>query len=175
MAAKTSRRQMTNAEKGAILVLHYLFYTFATISLIMGRPYMMVKNFIVGTTERGSIANSARSGRPSKLSKRDRRAISRYIKRNWTATWEEFCFHCAPHVSLKTIDWYTSTFNIKKWLALERLKLTPERAKKRLAWAKEHQHWTADDFQKILWSDECSIEKSATSTQTWVWRLPFEK
>ena len=64
---------------------------------------------------------------------------------------------------------------MRKWLARERPKLTAERAKKRLEWAKEHQNWTAEDFRKVLWSDECSIEKSATATQTWVWRLPSEK
>ncbi|RPB19915.1 hypothetical protein L211DRAFT_767653, partial [Terfezia boudieri ATCC MYA-4762] len=53
--------------------------------------------------------------------------------------------------------------------------LTDERAKKCLEWAKEYQHWTAEDFRKVLWSDECSIEKSANGTQTWVWRLPSEK
>ena len=112
---------------------------------------------------------------PPKLSKRDRRDISRYIKRNRTASREEVRQHCAPHVSLKTIDRYTSTFNMRKWLARERPKLTAERAKKQLEWAKEHQNWTAEDFPKVLWSDECSIEKSATGTQTWVWRLPSEK
>ncbi|RPB28668.1 hypothetical protein L211DRAFT_802213, partial [Terfezia boudieri ATCC MYA-4762] len=97
---------MANAEKGAILVLHLLFYSFTTISLIVGRPYMTVKNFITRTLERQSMDNKSRGGRPPKLSKRDRRAISRYIKRNRTASREEVRQHCAPHVSLKTIDRY---------------------------------------------------------------------
>jgi len=83
------RREMTNAEKGAILVLYLLLYTITTISFIVGRPYMTVKNFLTRTLERESISNKSRSGRPPKLSKRDRRAISRYIKRNRTASREE--------------------------------------------------------------------------------------
>ncbi|RPB28777.1 hypothetical protein L211DRAFT_881017 [Terfezia boudieri ATCC MYA-4762] len=51
MPPKTSRREMTNAEKGAILVLYYLFYTYDTISFIVGRPYMTVKNFICRTSK----------------------------------------------------------------------------------------------------------------------------
>lgn len=175
MAPKTLRREMSDAEKGAILVLYYLFYTYATISFIVGRPFTTVRSFILRTLERGSKDNAPRSGRPTKLSKRERRAISRYIKRYRTATREEVRKYCAPHVSLRTIDRYTRTFNMKRWLARERPKLTTERAAKRLAWAKEHRHWTAEDFKKVLWSDECSIEKSATGAQTWVWRLPSEK
>ncbi|RPB17928.1 hypothetical protein L211DRAFT_799321, partial [Terfezia boudieri ATCC MYA-4762] len=53
---------------------------------IIGRPYMTVKNFITRTLERESGNNKARNGRPTNLSKRDRRAISQYIKRNRTAS-----------------------------------------------------------------------------------------
>ena len=53
---------MTNAEKGAILVLYLLLYTITTISLIVGRPYMTVKNFLTWTLERESIGNKSRSG-----------------------------------------------------------------------------------------------------------------
>jgi len=39
---------------------------------------------------------------------------------------------------------------MKRWLARERPKLTTERAAKRLAQAKGHRHWTAEDFKKVL-------------------------
>jgi len=90
MAPKASRREMTDAEKGAILVLYYLYYIFATISFIVDRPYTTVKSFIIRTLERRSKYNPSRSGRPTKLSKRDRRAISQYIKRHRTATLKKF-------------------------------------------------------------------------------------
>ena len=150
MAPKTSRKEMTDAEKGAILVLDYLFYTFATISFIVGRPSTTVKSFILSTAEWRSKDNAARSVRPTKLSKRQRRAISRYIKRYRTPRREEVQKYCDPHVSLETIDCYTRTFNMKRWIGWERPKLTTEQAAKRLAWAEEHQHWTAEDFKKVL-------------------------
>ena len=47
-----TRRQMTDAEKGAILVLHSLQYTVAMISHhVEGRPWSTVKNFIVRASE----------------------------------------------------------------------------------------------------------------------------
>ena len=37
-----------------------------------------------------------------------------------------------------------------KWLAKRRPKLTPERAAKRLTWAKERENWTAEDFEGLF-------------------------
>ena len=52
-----------------------------------------------------------------------------------------------------------------KWLAKRRPNLTPERAAKRLKWAKEHESWTAEEFEGVIWSDECSLEKSDDAHQ----------
>ena len=60
-----------------------------------------------------------------------------------------------------------------KWLAKRRPKLTPERAAKRLKWAKERENWTAEDFERVIC--ECSVEKSDDAHQVWVFRTPPEK
>ena len=38
--------------------------------------------------------------------------------------------------------------------------VNPERVAKRLKWAKERESWTAEEFEGVIWSDECSVEKS---------------
>ena len=55
------------------------------------------------------------------------------------------------------------------------IKLTPELAAKGLHWALERKDWSAEQFQGTIWSDECLIEKSLNSRQTWVFRTPEEK
>ncbi len=55
--------------------------------------------------------------------------------------------------------------NLRKWLAKKRPKLTPEHAKKRLEWALARRSWTAEDFEGIVYSDECSVEKQAEGRQ----------
>ena len=40
----------------------------------------------------------------------------------------------------------------------------------RLKWAKEHQSWTANDWKKVLWSDETKINLFGTDGVTRVWR-----
>jgi transposase len=172
---KTTRRELSNAEKGAILVLFHLQYTIALIGYIIGRPWSTVKSFIVRATERGSIENLPRPGRPEKLSKYDRRAIMRAVKKDRSLTRQQLRDLCAPHVSLSTIDRYLRQNGFKKWLAKKRPKLTEDHAQQRLAWAKERQNWTAEDFEGVVWSDECSVEKDDSGRQTWVFRTPPEK
>ena len=62
-----------------------------------------------------------------------------------------------------------------KWLVKRRPKLTPERAAKHLKWAKKCENWTVEDFEGVIWSDECSVEKSDDAHQVWVFRTPPEK
>ena len=38
-----------------------------------------------------------------------------------------------------------------------------------------HRDWTAEDFEGVIWSDECSVEKSKDPRQIWVFREPGEK
>ena len=41
------RMEMTDAEKGAIIVLFHLQFSLAIISKIIGRPWSTIKNFVV--------------------------------------------------------------------------------------------------------------------------------
>ena len=65
--------------------------------------------------------------------------------------------------------------NIKKWLAKSRPRLKPEHIAKRLKWATIHRNWTSEDFEGVIWSDECTVEKSKDPRQQWVFREPGEK
>ncbi|RPA94469.1 hypothetical protein L873DRAFT_1701156, partial [Choiromyces venosus 120613-1] len=38
-----------------------------------------------------------------------------------------------------------------------------------------HKDWTVEDFEGVIWSDECSVEKSKDLKQQWVFREPGEK
>ena len=173
--ASTTRREMSVTEKGIILVLFHLEYKISYISKVSGRPWSTVKNFLNRTKIRGTINNLPRSGRPPKLSKRDRRLILHTVKTNRAWTNEKVLQECCPHASLSTLSRFLSENGMRKWIAKRRPKLTDERAAKRLAWALERKDWSAEQFQTTIWSDECTIEKSTQARQTWVFRTPDEK
>ena len=47
--------------------------------------------------------------------------------------------------------------------------------KKRLIWAKEHRHWTEEDWKKELWTDESKFEVFGSHRRTFVRRRTGEK
>ena len=65
--------------------------------------------------------------------------------------------------------------HISKWIAAQRPRLSEEIAHLRLQWALAYKDWTILAWKKVIWSDECSIEKSADPRQIWVFRTPGEK
>jgi hypothetical protein len=40
--------------------------------------------------------------------------------------------------------------------------------KKRLRWAKEHRHWTKEDWKRVLWTDEYKFEVYGSQRRTFV-------
>jgi len=81
----------------------------------------------------------------------------------------------APNVSLSTIDWYLYQNNYRKWLVKKRPKLEDRYVFQRLQWELEHKDWTCEQWEGVIWSDECSVEKSDSGWQMWVFRQPPEK
>ena len=45
----------------------------------------------------------------------------------------------------------------------------------RLAFAKEHKHWTTSDWRNVIWTDETSFETGKRSRQVKVWRKSHER
>ncbi|KAG1492878.1 hypothetical protein G6F46_012749 [Rhizopus delemar] len=45
---------------------------------------------------------------------------------------------------------------------------------KRLQWAKSHQHWTVDDWKRIIFSDETKVNRFASDGKAYAWKLPNE-
>lgn len=43
--------------------------------------------------------------------------------------------------------------------------LQQQNKRKRLKWAKHHENWTREDWEKVLWTDESKIEVYGTSIQ----------
>ena len=80
-----------------------------------------------------------------------------------------------PHLSRSTIQRRLKESHISKWLAKGRPRLGEEHKRARYKWACEHHHWLKEDWQKVLWSDECLVERQAGKGQVWVFRTPQEK
>ena len=53
--------------------------------------------------------------------------------------------------------------------------MTEDDAAERLGWALHYADWTEEDWKRVIWSDECSVEKSKDSLTVWVFHTAYEK
>ena len=118
--------------------------------------------------------SNPRSGRPSKLSDRDRRYIIRLARVNPRITYEHLRSEAEVQCSRSTLYRVLKVYGLTNWLAKKRPLLSEEVAKKRLDWCLTHREWT-DQWFNVIWSDECSVEKGSGKDRTWVFRFPDEK
>lgn len=43
-----------------------------------------------------------------------------------------------------------------------------------LDFAQSHQHWTVNDWKRIMWSDETKINRLGSDGRKWAWKSPGE-
>lgn len=64
---------------------------------------------------------------------------------------------------------------LRKWRQLRRPELQLRHATQRLAWARRYEHYTLEDWARVKWTDECSVERGAGIQPIWTFRRPSEQ
>ena len=105
--------------------------------------------------------SSKRSGRPSIVTPQTRRLILRNVRKDPKISKKELHSYIGTNLSMQTMHRILKTEGITKWRAKKRPILTEEHAAARLAWALEHKDWTRKEWDIIMWSDECSVERGS--------------
>jgi transposase len=59
--------------------------------------------------------------------------------------------------------------NFKAKIKPDALPLTPIRKRKRLLFAKKYQHWTEDDWRRVIFSDETKINRLGSDGKQYTW------
>lgn len=49
-------------------------------------------------------------------------------------------------------------------------RLLPRHIRQRLDFALQHQHWTVEDWKRVIWSDETKINRLGSDGREWVWK-----
>jgi len=149
--------------------------TMSQIAHAMNLKTSTVKSFLQRLKKLGSWENIRHVGRPRKTSISDDRFLARKAQILSNIPLKQLCAEANTSLSVCTIRRRLAENNIHKWRATRRPRLNKGHVAKRLQWAKEHLRWTEEEWRKIGWSDECSVEKSANPRQVWVFRCPGEK
>ena len=90
----------------------------------------------------------------------DDRALILSAKMCPTQTYAELQATIVPDISISTIQRRLREVGIKKWIAAKRPLLDHLQAATRLKWAREHQVWMMEQCKTIVWSVECSVDRS---------------
>jgi len=110
------------------------------------------------------------TGRPQKTSARFNRQLIHAALAISRVPFTELRHILNSEVSVSTIRRRLHDDHIRKWRAVERALFTEKHAKKRLEWAREHRTWTREDWERVIWSDECAVQKDSDSRQVWIFR-----
>ena len=106
----------------------------------------------------------------------DSKAMTRLLARKVTSGAAD----TAPQLK-KLLDLDVSTQTIRRTLKKAGLKaavkqkkpfLSKAHQRRWLEFALEHQHWTLDDWSRVVWSDETKINRLGSDGRSWVWKKP---
>jgi len=126
-----------------------------------GKDRKNCRNICKRVKETGTFKDKPRSGRPSKLTDRDRRHIVGILRKSNEKSVEAVRKEAATIINTKVCH-NTIAKVLKESGYVCRVKkkkplLTKKHKEKRLTWAKKYRTWTVDEWRKVIWSDETAF------------------
>jgi transposase len=123
-----------------------------------------------------SDIQKSRGGRPAKLNVTDKRLLARTITSGKvdTATQleRELVDTTGIELSTETVRRALKENGLKAASKKKKPRLLPTHKRQRLDFAIRHQHWTVEDWKRVIWSDETKINRLGSDGRKWVWNKP---
>jgi len=142
----------------------------AQITGLSVRGIQKIKNTVNHTH---SFKDKPRTGRPPKLTERNKRTTVRLMKKKdastATAVSKVLKTSHNVNVSRQTVSRAFKSFGFSCRIKKKKPKLTEKHKKTRLAWAKKHETWTSDDWRKVIWSDESKFNLLNSDGKEYCW------
>jgi hypothetical protein len=158
---KTSRRELTPAERAYLVDRRDAGESFDKIFKETGVHKTTIQNTVKNAQQRNTTKSLPRAD-PRKTNTRTERQLYREARKsaaNRRVPLKELAINFQPQLSTQTIQCCLQEHNVRKWLAKGRPQLKPEHIKARYQWALEYYNWGPEEWKKVLWSDECLVEK----------------
>lgn len=116
----------------------------------------------------------SRGGRPPTLTPQDLRHAIRLIISgkvdNCVQVAHSLHTITGKSFSPETIRLHLKAQGLKAVVKKKRPLLTKVHRRARLDWAIEHQHWTLEDWKRVVWSDETKINRLGSDGRQWIWK-----
>lgn len=139
--------------------------TFSNVEIgkIIGVSEKCVRTTIRNYIDHKTVNDSPRPGRPSKLTKRDKKMIFRIGRINFKWSYKKIAevynrSRSNLSVSKSTIKNVLKSFGLGTYTATKKPMLTIKDRLKRLNWCRKRKYWTVKDWSNIIFSDESNFE-----------------
>jgi transposase len=111
-------------------------------------------------------------GRPTKLSPHDQHHLACSITSGQVDNASQAKSHLSLNVSTQTIRNALKKENLKAAVKAKKPLLLPQHIKARYDFAVKYQHWTEEDWFRVVFSDETKINCLGSDGRVWVWKKP---
>ncbi|ROL52870.1 DEP domain-containing protein 7 [Anabarilius grahami] len=164
--------------RAAIVALHKNGFTGKDIVATKIAPKSTIYRFIENFKERGSILVKKASGRPRKSSKRQDRLLKRIQLRDRSATSAELAQEwqqAGVSASARTVRPRLLEDGLVSRRAAKKPLLSKKNIRDRLIFCRKYSEWTAEDWGKVIFSDEAPFRLFGASGKRLVWRRKGER
>lgn len=155
-------RELTSEQRAIVMHEYNKGNGYKKISKATGFSISTIKKTIKRFQERGDLQSRQRSGRPVKLTTRDKRVLVRLTKKERFQSSTQLSKDLEESTGSRVTPGHLRKVLIKEGMRARRPRKKPfvnERQRQaRLNWAKAHQHWTVEDWSKVIFSDESNFD-----------------
>lgn len=171
----TKTRMLSEGERAMIIGMRTAGMSTHRIATELGMTQSTVFTIWKNFQERGTTQPLKSSGRPPKLNVRDKRMLGRILSKNRRLPLAAIREKMHVKVSPTTLRKAMKSIGFSNRVAAKKPFLSKEHMARRLAFAKEHRHWTISDWKNVIWTDESSFETGKRSSAVKVWRKSHER
>ncbi|EED11522.1 transposable element tc3 transposase, putative [Talaromyces stipitatus ATCC 10500] len=138
-------------------------------------PISTIRNTIKKEQERINQRSMPRTGPPEKLTDENKQKLIELTIQYPHIKYMELRNAIDNKVTIRTIQGMFQKIHKRKWKQRKRPEILPLNAQKRLAWALRYEAYTPREWQRILWSDECTVERGKGGQLIWTWHSLSEQ
>ena len=147
-------RELTDFERGKVIGLYKASESERAISEKTGYGKTTIHNIISKYNEMGAISVASRSGRPKKLTERDKRHLKTIVTQNWRVGVDKivktFAESTEKVVCKNTIKKTLYEMGYNSCTALRKPLVSEHNRKIRLNWAREKRLWTINNWKNVV-------------------------
>jgi transposase len=170
-APSSTMHTLSAASQNHILSMLDAGYSAGHISASTGHGIATVSR--LRSKHRPHLSKSS-GGRPAKLSSANIRHAQRLISSGKVDTAVDAAKALSnvtnQSLSAQTVRRSLKVAGLKAVAKKKKPFLSKRHKKERMDFALAHQHWTVEDWKKVVWSDETKINRLGSDGRKWVWK-----